>query len=29
MATTSETGIEHKLLSCQEKLDVVNMVDAT
>lgn len=29
MVTTQETGIECKLLEGQEKLDILNMVDAT
>jgi DNA-binding CsgD family transcriptional regulator len=28
MATTLETSIKHKLLSVQEKLDIVNKVEA-
>jgi hypothetical protein len=29
MATTKNTAIEHKLLSIQGKLGIINMVDAT
>jgi hypothetical protein len=29
MATTLETGVKHKLLSIQEKLDIVNKVETT
>lgn len=29
MATTSETGLKCKLLSIQEKMDIINMVGAT
>jgi hypothetical protein len=29
MATTFKNGIQHKLLSIQEKLDIVGMVDDT
>jgi len=29
MAATSETGLKGKLLSIQEKMDIINMVDVT
>jgi hypothetical protein len=29
MVTTSKTGIKHILLSIQEKLNIISMVDAT
>jgi hypothetical protein len=29
MATTSETGLKCKLLWIEEKMDIINMVDAT
>jgi hypothetical protein len=29
MATTSENGLKCKLLLIQEKMDIINMVDAT